>query len=376
MKRVFFIIATLGIALMAAEGRYEITPTVSGILPEGNTDLKKQLSVGLRVGQYFDNEFINKIESGVEFTSTGYENQGPGTGKRQALITRYFVHGIKEFEVAEDMYFYALAGVGYENIRKKARYGNNDSPYGNYGVGVRYAVTDDFYLRTEIRHAIKLHSGHGDNNLFATFGVSYALGQKEKISILPTNIQFKSTKKEAVEKDKISIDIAQPKENIEVSENQAKYVPTQTVEVETKALEELESDNDVIADNKSLHPNTSSKFKIDHIQSVTLKINFTSGKADIPDSFKHHIEAVAEILKNDTDYKIIIEGHTDSIGSKESNLILSEQRAKSVAKELIDLGVNESRIVTEWFGSEKPVATNKSAEGRAENRRIEVIFVK
>ncbi|MDR1614741.1 MAG: OmpA family protein [Campylobacteraceae bacterium] len=374
MKRVFFIIISLGFTLMAVEGRYEITPTISGVFPEGNTDLKDQLSVGLRVGQYFDNEFINKVESGIEFTKTYYEDMGPGTGKRQALITRYFAHGIKEFGITENAYFYALAGIGYENIRKKTRYGNNDSPYGNYGVGFRYAFTDNFYLRTEVRHAIKLHNGHGDNNLFATLGVSYALKEKSKEDSLSTDV----LKNKLTEEENIVVEVVEANEQaIEKNDSaqQTEYIPAQTAQI----AEEPDSDNDGVFDDDDLCPNTPAEFKVDSvgcIKSITLKINFASNKADIADKFKPQIKSVAEILQNERDYKVILEGHTDSTGSKDLNLKLSEQRAKSVAEELIRLGVDKERIITEWFGSEKPIASNKNIEGRAENRRIEAIFIK
>ena len=74
--------------------------------------------------------------------------------------------------------------------------------------------------------------------------------------------------------------------------------------------------------------------------------------------------------------KIEVGGHTDSTGSNEINLGLSEQRAKSVAQFLTDVGhIPADKIVAEGFGAERPVATNATPEGRAENRRIEVVIV-
>ncbi|MDR1555390.1 MAG: OmpA family protein [Campylobacteraceae bacterium] len=359
MKKVGFIAIALGVALMATESGYEVTPTIGGVFPEGNLDLKNQLSAGLRVGKYLDNDFISKVEGGVEFTSTHYNiPDGVNGSKQQALITRFFVHGIKEFEVTDNTYLYALLGVGHENIRKKARYGNNDSPYGNYGVGIRHTITDNLFLRAELRHAIKLHSGHGDNNLFATLGISYAFGEQPEESAVSTVKSSEPVKIETTVEEK----------------------PQKTVEAaEVKVVEEADSDNDGVVDNKDLCPNTPSEFSVDDkgcIRPIILKINFASNKADILDEFKPEIESIAKILKNETDYKVILEGHTDSTGSKELNEELSERRAKSVAQELLNLGIDESRITTEWFGPEKPVATNSNAEGRAKNRRIEAIFTK
>ncbi|MDR0580242.1 MAG: OmpA family protein [Campylobacteraceae bacterium] len=353
MRKVVFITIALGCALIAAESRYDITPTIGGVFPEESTKLKDQLSAGLRVGQYFDNNFITKIEGGVEFAATHYDVPQK---KWQALLTRYFLHAIKEFEISENTYFYGLVGAGYENIRKKAgdiRFGNDDSPYVNYGIGLRYTVTDNLYLRTELRHAIKFTSHEGDNNIFATLGVSYVFGEEPK----------------------------HPEVVVEPAEDNVTEDEVQTVATEEEAVTEtvVDSDNDGVSDDNDLCPNTPAEFKVDDvgcITSVALKVNFATNEADIPDEFKSNIETVAKILNSETDYEVIIEGHTDSTGSKEFNIKLSEERAKSVAQELIRLGVDGSRITTEWFGEEKPVASNKTPEGRAENRRIEAIFVK
>ena len=64
-------------------------------------------------------------------------------------------------------------------------------------------------------------------------------------------------------------------------------------------------------------------------------------------------------------------GHTDDIGSADYNKNLSQQRADAVKKYLTDSGIAESRITTRGAGMDEPVATNKTAQGRAKNRRIE-----
>ncbi|MDR2342381.1 MAG: OmpA family protein [Campylobacteraceae bacterium] len=360
MRKVVFITIALGCTLIAAESKYDITPTVGGVFPEKSTQLKDQLSAGLRVGQYFDNQFISKIEGGVEFAAAHYKPQ-----KQQALLTRYFLHVVKEFEISKDTYFYGLVGAGYENIRKKSRYGNDDSPYANYGIGLRYAVTDNLYLRTELRHAIKFTNHGGDNNIFATLGISYVFGEELKPSVVVEPVEEEVATEEG-----------------SVAEIQQTVATETKEETETKAEAETEvvdSDNDGIPDDNDLCPNTPAEFSADDVgcvKTIALKVNFATNEANVPGQFNSDIESVAKILNSETDYEVIIEGHTDSTGTKEWNLKLSEERAKNVAQELVRLGVDESRITTEWFGEEKPVASNETPEGRAENRRIEAIFVK
>ncbi|MBO7431972.1 MAG: OmpA family protein [Elusimicrobia bacterium] len=86
------------------------------------------------------------------------------------------------------------------------------------------------------------------------------------------------------------------------------------------------------------------------------------------------LDVVAEFLKETPNVSVKIEGHTDNIGTKEYNQKLSERRAKSVANYLINKGVDSSKITTEGFGFSKPIASNKTAEGRAKNRRTEMKF--
>ena len=73
--------------------------------------------------------------------------------------------------------------------------------------------------------------------------------------------------------------------------------------------------------------------------------------------------------------KIRIEGHTDTTGKREKNLKLSDGRAKSVMAYLASKGIDEGRLVAKGFGQEKPLADNKTEEGRAKNRRVEIHIV-
>jgi len=82
-------------------------------------------------------------------------------------------------------------------------------------------------------------------------------------------------------------------------------------------------------------------------------------------------QAVAS-LKEAGDVQVSIEGHTDSVGSNEYNMGLSRRRAESVRKYLESQGIDPGRLQTTGFGEEQPVATNDTAEGRAQNRRVEL----
>ncbi|WP_432222494.1 OmpA family protein [Flavobacterium sp. TMP13] len=104
-------------------------------------------------------------------------------------------------------------------------------------------------------------------------------------------------------------------------------------------------------------------------------VYFNSGKATFKSGDKEtlaRIDAINNILKNYPTAKFSVEGHTDSDGSNELNQKLSEDRAAAVMNALIERGVNVDNLVSKGYGETQPVATNKTAAGKAQNRRTEI----
>jgi outer membrane protein OmpA-like peptidoglycan-associated protein len=104
-------------------------------------------------------------------------------------------------------------------------------------------------------------------------------------------------------------------------------------------------------------------------------ILFESGKATLKPELRENLAEIAAILKNMlTDANIIVEGHTDNVGSEEKNHKLSADRAYAVMKYLVDRGVSQERLSSRGYGFAKPIADNETKEGRAKNRRVELII--
>jgi outer membrane protein OmpA-like peptidoglycan-associated protein len=102
------------------------------------------------------------------------------------------------------------------------------------------------------------------------------------------------------------------------------------------------------------------------------KVFFDSGKATIQDRSHALLDEVAKVLTDHPEVKrVLIEGHTDSVGSAARNTKLSQARAESVRKYLVGRGVATDRLEAKGFGSARPVADNKTVAGREENRRVE-----
>ena len=105
-------------------------------------------------------------------------------------------------------------------------------------------------------------------------------------------------------------------------------------------------------------------------------LNFASGSAVIDGESGVEVDNLSSILKAYTDVKVAIEGYTDSQGNADSNLNLSQRRADAVSSRLLNAGISADRMTTTGFGAANPIGDNATPEGRAENRRIELVITK
>lgn len=112
-----------------------------------------------------------------------------------------------------------------------------------------------------------------------------------------------------------------------------------------------------------------------------IKITFDSGllfdvnKYDLRDPSRENLTRLAAILNKYPDTNILIEGHTDSTGSREINMPLSDNRAKSVAAFLATLNVPSARFTVHGYGPDQPIGDNGTVEGRQQNRRVDLAIM-
>ena len=320
-------------ALFAADSayKYELTPTIGGVHPEGNLGVNEQSAIGLRIGRNLENFFLDHVELGVSHTNKIREYGVDGKA------TRYFVNAIKDFGLTEKLSLYGLLGAGYEDVSKRF-VKNDDGGFGQYGLGLRYQITDNFALRAEAVDAIKFN--HGDHNLFYTLG--FAVG------FAPKNAP----------------------------------VVAEVVEVKEQAVVVLDDDNDGVLNDVDQCPNTPVGVVVDETgceKVIVLRdigVNFAFDSYKITPKYLEEIKKVANFMGENPGYRVVLSGHTDSVGAEAYNQKLSEKRANAVAKALEELGVSADKITTVGYGELKPIASNKTKEGRAENRRVEARFNK
>lgn len=108
---------------------------------------------------------------------------------------------------------------------------------------------------------------------------------------------------------------------------------------------------------------------------VTLgDVLFDTGSSTLRSGASINVQRLADVLRNNPDRRVLIEGFTDSVGSEATNQDLSRRRAEAVRATLITQGVSPDRIEARGYGEANPVASNDNAAGRQQNRRVEIVF--
>ena len=126
---------------------------------------------------------------------------------------------------------------------------------------------------------------------------------------------------------------------------------------------------------KKVEPQAAPKKELKEKVTISLNVQFDTDKAVVKPKYKDDIKKVADFMKEYPDTKATIEGNTDNTGSAAYNKKLSKKRADAVAAYLVkNFGIDKSRLSTVGYGFDKPVASNKTAKGRQQNRRVDAVI--
>ncbi len=156
--------------------------------------------------------------------------------------------------------------------------------------------------------------------------------------------------------------------------------------IANKGCPYTDSDNDSVIDINDLCPMTPgtvanngcpeiAQEEQEILNTAFNNLEFETAKATILGSSFSALNELATLLIKKTDYRLLIAGHTDNVGSNIINMELSQTRALAVKKYLMDKGVNPSQIDAKWYGETKPIADNETLEGRSKNRRVEMSVI-
>ncbi len=358
-------------------GSASITPFAGGYFFENSENLKNSAIAGFRAAYSFTENIA--LEGMVSYLKSAVQDV---SGEPSQNIYGCSVEGIYHF--MPDGRFVPFIALGVGGIHYGYPEAERSSKFTvDYGAGMKIFLADDVALRFDVRHVMPQNDNY--NNFLATAGITFSFGGHKKI------------KAESETCDKDNEEVAPPKvvEQPPVVEKkqevaQAKVVePPPVVEekkpeiVPPKVVEPppvVEEKKPEIVPPKAVEPppvveEKKPEAELPQKVSLLIKIEFDSGKAVINKKYHKEIAGVANFMKLHPDATATIVGHTDNQGNHSKNVLLSKARANSVRKYLIKkFGIEPSRIRAFGYGPDRPIASNKTKEGRQKNRRIVAVF--
>ncbi len=274
---------------------------------------------------------------------------------------------------------YVLLGAGQGRLKAKGATTIEDTIV-NAGLGAFYRFNDKLALRMEAREVF--NSDEDLNDAVAMLGLEFSPGAAAVAAAEEPQQQPEPEQAPVEEQAAAPAEPEAPADSDGdgVADTSDKCPSTPAgVQVDANGCP-LDDDGDGVANYLDKCPNTAEGVVVDdngcaktltETISLELKVNFDSGKAIVKDEFKAEIEKAAAVMKQYPTANMEIQGHTDSSGRAAANNALSQQRADAVRAVLVnEMGVNGDRITAKGYGSSQPVADNKTADGRAQNRRV------
>lgn len=387
MKKVIVLVSVLMLTLFVAtgfaqvkKGSVNITPTIGAYMFEGNEDMKNSISLGLRAGYNFT-KYIG-VEGFVHYVPT--EIIGVASTEKMNFVG-YGIEGIVNILPDGPLVPFIAVGVGgihYSGAYQHTTEDKYNKIAADYGGGIKYFLSDNVALRADLRHVIPFGETH--NNFLGTVGLNIAFGGAKKAAPAPEPAPAP-----------VVAPVVSDSDNDGVPDDRDKCPGTPAGVAVDKDGCPLDSDKDGVPDYKDKCPGTPAGVAVDKdgcpppvVQRVkpqaaaapeilekgrtTLKVLFDTNKAVIKKNSFKDVDNLADVMKNNPDLNVIIEGHTDSVGSAEANKKLSQKRADAVKQYMVKkTGIDAKRITAQGFGEDKPVASNDTKEGRAQNRRVE-----
>ncbi len=381
MKKVLLCSLLISSFLMAENKAYElgVNAGVTSIKNDGGIELDNETfgftlqknRAGLK--PRLDFEYVRIKENNITVSS----------------LIKGSMNAVYEFLPDYNFFPYVLAGAGFEHVSDPRKIKGKEfesNAFMQAGAGVGYRIGgNDIVIRAEAK-LFQIVGGNRveENEVIATLGVGIPFGAiptppAPKLEILDSDgdgvmdeLDKCPDTPQGTKVDGAGCPLPEPvapqiiKETIPVSfdENECPI-----------KIDGDDRDRDGVEDSIDQCPNTPCDFTVDSKGcpvKANLRIHFETDKADITEYSRPLVEKFADFLVTNKGSLVHIIGHTDWRGSDEYNMILSKKRAKSVRDALVELGVSASRLSTEGKGESEPMATNKTQEGMALNRRIEV----
>lgn len=396
MKLSRFLVAALVLAIgllptMAQaevkSGAITLSPMLGRVIMEGDQNVDNGTAYSIGLGYNFTRAF------GLEAVFTGANLEYDDTNISADLKT-YRLDALYHFMPERALVPYVALGAGQYDLEGDREF------MANYGVGLLYFIEERIALRADVRHIAVTNESNLENNLLYSAGLKFQFGEPSKPApvvaapvVAPPPVVAPAPKDS--DGDGVIDDLDKCPDTPKGVKVDAKGCPLDSdgdgvpdyldqcpdtpkgVKVDAKGCP-LDSDGDGVPDYLDKCPGTPKGIIVDDKGcelKLTLRINFDSDKSDIKPEFKDEVaKAAAFVRENSQAPFILLVGHTDSQGSDEYNQKLSERRAEAVRQALIkDHGLDADKLKARGYGEAQPIADNATAEGRYENRRVEVI---
>jgi len=393
------------------EGSFSVSPIIGGYTYDEDQGRRNDadLVYGIRAGYNFTKNF------GIE----GLFDYADSKGINSEHIKMYRYGGELLYHFFPDKAFVPYLAAGYAGLNFDAKRIDSKA-YGvfDYGIGMKYFANDRFAFRVDFRHLLYNMNGQTMNNLEYTLGAYIPFGGVTPAAkpVEPAPEQVVAKPVPAVPPTIISEPKKAPVANLSVapqtitkgqsatlswSSSDASDCVIQPAIAQVKASGSIDLQGDLrvtpeestsytltcrgdggsstksarIAVNQPPQPAP----VVEPVKSVppsppAISVLFDFNKATIKPEYIDRLNNFGEFLKNNPTATVSIDGYTDNIGGRQANMKLSTLRAEEGRRYIIkNFGIDKSRIVVKGSGSSRPVASNRTKNGRALNRRIEVI---
>lgn len=342
------VLCALGLATVSANaadetGKWYLTPKAGYLWTDNDRKVDDDNFYGLGIGKHISPEWSLEV-NGV----TGHYDATNVPGSR-LNIRAFSLDALRVFARAERVSPFLSIGAGYIKDGPEPVGRSEGSPLAQVGAGLLIDLAENaagsfvFQLRPEVKARWDFIDTRDNNNFLdysAGIGFQFAWGAGRAP---------------------------------EAAAPAAEPPPPPTPPPPPPPAD---SDGDGVLDNADQCPGTPRGVAVDAVGcprkgSVTLKdVNFEFNSAKLTGDSHAVLDGVAADLKKHPRLKVEMEGHTDSVGNDAYNLKLSQKRAESVREYLVSQGLPASQLTAKGFGETKPIASNKTKEGRAENRRV------
>jgi len=331
-------LVTVPMVAAADPGQFYLTPFVGVESFDKDRAINQSTTWGVG-GEY---QFTDHLAAELAYSQSANAETHPD--KNDVDIRRLALDGIFYFgRMGFQKMYNPYIKVGASHVQYDYTHGMHDDEgtQAEAGLGVRLHFTDNLSARAE---ALALHdTNESQTHALYTVGVSYAFGGAAKPA-----------------------------------------APAPKPAAAPAPVAPVDSDGDGVPDDRDKCPNTPRGREVDadgceyvltKKEEIRLDIKFATDKADVTEEYMGEVEKVAKFLRKYGNVKAVIEGHTDSTGSHAHNEKLSQRRADAVKDLLVSrYNIDASRLSAVGYAETRPIDSNKTAEGRAQNRRVVAVM--